>query len=175
MSLLGHNTRIAIVPTICKSAENIRSVKANMQLASPNRPLTIVDIVLKQKSDPMTSREEEGVKKCAPIPARNGTCARAPLLGRTINCRLRRHEVVHKGRDWDARSVSRNCLTSRVCETDACHGVQSRCSLWSSAPVWPCRARESLQYAPERRRLALATASVQHSRSRKRGDAITKI
>ena len=35
-----------------------------------------------------------------------------------------------------------------------------RCSLRSSAPVWPCRARESLQYAPERRRLALATASV---------------
>lgn len=94
-----------------------------MQIASPNRPLTIVDIVLKQKSDQMTSREEEGVKRCAPLPARNGTCARAPLVGRTINCRLRRHEVVHKGRDWDARSVSRNCLTSRVCETDACHGV----------------------------------------------------
>jgi hypothetical protein len=66
----------------------------------------------------MTSREGEGVKRYAPLPAQNGTCARAPLVGRTINCRLRRHEV-HKGRDWDARSVSRNCLTSRLCETDA--------------------------------------------------------
>ena len=45
-----------------------------------------------------TSQEEEGVKTSSPLPAQNVTCARAPLAGRTNNCRLRRH-AVHEGRE----------------------------------------------------------------------------